>query len=188
MTTAQSTAMTLAQNDPSAMPVSEDGIGALLFVFLVLFLLSGVVSLMKRAGSQPHLPVSSSNVAVGEPLIAISQLPRELQEPLRAFRRRGVKYLTAAELRRVYDECSRLAEGRTRLYEHETDLLRARTAHELAVAAAKFVAALNPEERALLQMRIEAQARLDVDRLRAENAELASQVAHFRQLSGPNRS
>ena len=172
----------------SALPFPDGGIGALLFVFLVLLLLSGLVSLMKRAGSRAHLLVSSSNVAVGEPLIAISQLPRELQEPLRAFRRRGVKYLTADELRRVYDECSRIAEGRTRLYEHETELLRARTAHELAVAAAKFVAALNPEERALLQIRIEAQARLDVVRLRAENAELASQVARYRQLSGSNRS
>jgi hypothetical protein len=119
----------------SALPLPEGSVGALLFVFLVLFLLSGLVSLMKRAASKPYstsLSVSSSSSVIAEPLIAISQLPRELQEPLRPFRRRGVKYLTADELRRVYDECSRLAEGRTRLYEHETELLRARTAHELA--------------------------------------------------------
>ncbi len=173
---------------PAGLPVLSGGVGALIFVFLVLFFLSGLVSLMKRAGSPQHPPVSSSAVAVGEPLIAISQLPRELQEPLRAFRRRGVKYLPADELRRVYDECSRLAEGRTRLYERETELLKARTSYDLAVAAAKFVASLNPEQRTLLYLRIEAQARLDVDRLRDENAELTSQVARYRQLSGPNRS
>jgi hypothetical protein len=147
----------------SALPLPDASLGALLFVFAVLGILYGLVSVMKRAGSRTHLPVPSSDGVVGEPLIAISQLPRELQESLRAFRRRGVKYLTAEELRRVYDECSRLAEGRTRLYERETDLLSARTSHELAVAAAKFVAALNTEERALLQMRMEAQARLDFE-------------------------
>jgi hypothetical protein len=173
---------------PAGLPVSSGGAGALLFLFAVLFLLYGLVSLMRRAGSQAHPPVSSSSPVVGEPLIAISQLPRELQEPLQAFRRRGVKYLTADELRRVYDECSQLAEGRTRLYEHETELLKARTAYELATAAAKFVASLTQEQRALLQMRIEAQAHLDVDRLRAENARLTSEVAQCRQLSAPNRS
>jgi DNA gyrase/topoisomerase IV subunit A len=143
---------------------------------------------MRRAGARAQPPVSSSGVAVGEPLIAISQLPRELQEPLRAFRRRGVKYLTADELRRVFDECSRLAEGRTRLYERETELLKARTSHDLAVAAAKFVATLTEEQRAILQMRIEAQARLDFDRLRAENAQLATEVARYRALPRPGRN
>jgi hypothetical protein len=162
-------------------------VGALLFVFLVMAGLYAIVVAIQKAASAPS-PVSPSSSVPGEPLIAISQLPRELQEPLRAFRRRGVKYLTTDELRRVYDECSRLAEGRTRLYERETELLRARTAHDLAVAAAKFVATLNTEQRALLKMRIEAQARLDVDQLRAENAQLASQVARYRELSGPNRS
>src|SRR5260370_24910243 len=110
----------------SAVPLPDGGMGAWLFVFLVLFLLCGVVSLIKRAGSQAHLPVSSSNVAVGEPLIAISQLPRELQEPLRAFRRRGVKYLTADELRRVFDQRRTVAGSPARACEPGASDARAR--------------------------------------------------------------
>src|SRR5438105_8217595 len=139
MTTAQSASMALAQNDSLPMTVSEGGIGALVFVFVVLFVLYGLVSLMKGAGSRRYRPVSPFSPVAAEPSIAISRLPRELQEPLAPYRRRGVKFLTADEVRRIYDECSKLAEGRTRLYERQAELTKAQTTYELAAAAAKFV-------------------------------------------------
>lgn len=118
----------------------------------------------------------------GDSLVEISKLPLDMQEPLQPFLRRGIRYLTPQEIRRFYDEAGALIDERARLHLHQADLIKAQTNHALAAAMSEFVATLNHEERALLQMRIEAQVRLDVHRLRAENAQLSAEVAHYRNL------
>jgi len=165
----------------------DGGAGPVLAVFFILAILYGLRALASKASSTPT-PRVPSDLVLGEPMIAISKLPAELQEPLKPFLSRGVTHLTSQQIQVIYNEAAAMMAGRARVYEQQAELTNAQNSYEVAVAAARFISGLNEEQRALLHMRIEAQVHLDFDRLRAENAQLASQVARYRQLSGPDRS
>jgi hypothetical protein len=133
-------------------------------------------------------------VLINQPLVDIQALSPELQEPLAPFIRRGIRYLRTDQVRRFYEQAGTLIEERTRLYDQQTAAIKAQTDYELATAMAEFVAGLSVEERGLLQMRFEVEARLEIDRLQAENAKLTGEVAYYRNLlprsemSAPDRN
>jgi hypothetical protein len=88
----------------------------------------------------------------GEPVVILAQLPEELRAPLQPFVRRGTECLTVSEIRRFYAAGGELMEDRAKLFSHQTELMNAASAYQLATAMAEFVNSLSAEDRALLQI------------------------------------